>query len=1353
MRNRIPFITLYSKNKGVGHSIYIVGKEGNVISKLNHYPWLVSSYYYLKNPNVVRIEKLQAKMLKMDETSSVYLPSVDSHKIEVVNKKVVPNVARDIIGHNGLTGLFNVTYEVRVAFDIQRESQKNGELYGILGYQTPLSFLTNEEMIKNMEKSIEDIGNIKVMAVDIEVYSKRGGFPTKGDPILSITYSTFRLKDNVFTSDWIKNVKYILNESGDERGSYKIVNEFANIISTEKPDIIVGYNTSGFDFPYMAPFNSRLDFRFDFVIDQKENRYYPHIDLMIVRDMLGSSLGLRSQSVYALDDVSIEALKGNKVSEFYDIDWLFNSEYLEAESKLDHAKLKLYFDNRDSLFFDYIIADVYLTTLLARIWLYPMFLLSILTGIPITVLQRLNMGQMTEYTLSEVLLRLGFTPELRYRNKTFSRITSIKNDEGIEEIKKRVPDWDIFEKGKVYVTKAGVYGGGDKYIVELDFAQLYPTDMVSNTSDPTSLFITKGYRYDGKNIDVIRPTILMGETKLKINELSTWALLKSKGKDGKIHLEVYETIPGYGPISWFIYKMFTARWETKKMKNKAKEQKRVELLAPDQAVKIYNNCYTPDTFVLTTDGVKNIKEIKVGDRVYSVNPDTLEVEIDTVEATWEYDYDGYLFVLNNSKALDLKATPKQHILTTNRNKKKGKFETISDVIKKNEVIIPKPKPLKETDTLEYFCLLPYAQKLEKVSNKEYDAIIHIPIHLKKFKSKLPSYMKNKIEKLGRYNDSKKIYRIDVKHLTCNDIYLLKENNADVFVAKRTNNASYLPAIIKKELLAELSGYYISHGTIHYLRPKIYEKTKRGETMIIAISQYNSLNREKIIETINKVGIKYSKDKRGIYISNPILSYYFISECGKNIKYKHIPDWIFNSSQKVRFAHFYSLTKNKKVYSTTSKKIKDDFLKLVVSLGYFAKVERVGKRFRIYFYDTPTWIKKGTIKTEYYKGKVYDITTKKNHTIFAGRNGKFILTGQSTYGAFSKRRGNLVNELLSASIFWRTEKLLYRIIDVIENDISKEIGADLKVLYGDTDSSYVLLPKSISGELLEEKVNEWIHKHYGPVYKMELEGVYDKMFIPRQKSSDAPSAKSYILLDENGKISKIKGEFFKLTAPLAIKDRLNEFFEGLLSKNITTLSELKMYIKHFMDGEPAYKYFIKKSISSFVDEDDPSRFKNLNKPFHFAGLVSLCEQKAPGTSQIERKKIINLTKYSKKPDTIISTRCRIDPRVIEETQRAVIVYYLPHISRDSRQFSLFVQETENEVIVDEVTIKEYVNNPDERSESERSRIDKDIYIEYLLHRKEIERNAFSNYVLIRIAKDVVSTLYKKLIYPIRNSINQ
>src|SRR5208282_2346520 len=72
--------------------------------------------------------------------------------------------------------------------------------------------------------------------------------------------------------------------------------------------------------------------------------------------------------------------------------------------------------------------------------------------------------------------------------------------------------------------------------------------------------------------------------------------------------------------------------------------------------KIFLNCFSPDTKVMTKDGVKYIAEIKIGDMVYSLNKETGESELKPVTRTYEYDYYGNM-VKFQSNHIDFLVTP------------------------------------------------------------------------------------------------------------------------------------------------------------------------------------------------------------------------------------------------------------------------------------------------------------------------------------------------------------------------------------------------------------------------------------------------------------------------------------------------------------------------------------------------------------------------------------------------------------------------------------------------------------------------------------------------------------------------
>lgn len=934
------WLNLFSEYAGGGHELILVGRAGRVLKRVRHYPWFVATGGHVYGREVVGVETLEGVFMGVDPSTYTYRPVGRPLKVKVVEKSKVPLVAKAWHGLGGgkRAGMYNITYEVRAAYDLQKEG------WGLLGFRTPLAFLPNREMVRRFEESVDVIGSLKVMAVDIEVYSRRGGFPVKGDPLLSITYSTFRLDEDIFGREWPEeNVRYLLNDEVDDpTSSRRLIRRFIDVLRREQPDIIVGYNTSEFDFPYMAAHPASILLHPHYV--GVDDLFFNHIDLLTVRDSLGSSLNVRSQTARSLLDVALEVV--NDIKSTYDIGWLLDSEYIRAETAIDHAKLRWYFDRGDRLFFHYIVADVYLTSIIARIWLYPLLMLSILTGIPLSVLQMLNTGQIAEYISTEVSARLGLYPELKERSKKYSRVTEAVSDE-----LRRVEDWWVFEQGKVYVKDYGLYGGDGYKIVELDFAQLYPSDMVVNTSDPTSIYIVDGFKYSSRTGRVRRVKPTLTDTGLRIvRERSSWALLKrvkeeedvgerKRRKRRQVELEVYKVVPGYGPLSWFVYKLFQARKETKKLKKKAKELGRPELKAADQAVKILNNSF--------------------------------------------------------------------------------------------------------------------------------------------------------------------------------------------------------------------------------------------------------------------------------------------------------------------------------------------------------------------------------------------------------------------YGAMSKSRGNYVNELVAASIFWRTQKMLYEVVRAIEGVISEEMGTQLQVLYGDTDSTYVLVPEGVDEKELARKVNEWVQERYGSMYEMELEGVYKWMLIPKQKDVNSPSAKTYLCLDTNMEVRKVKGEFFKLEAPLALKERIQEFYLDVIRERPRTMDEVERVIERYLRDAPPYKLFIKGSVSSFVRDDDPARFKNFNKPFHFAALVSLCEMRGPGVSVEEEKEVQRLGGRARR------VRCRINPRKVQKTQRAVIVHYLPHPSGKSTAFLLYMGEDGESVRAYDVEVEKWTVLYEGRSE--RDRRDTEVLLTYTVTERSVGKGVLLHLVLRRIRRKTTMTVYKKLVQALHKGV--
>ncbi|GAB6943678.1 DNA-directed DNA polymerase [Vulcanisaeta sp. JCM 14467] len=105
-------------------------------------------------------------------------------------------------------------------------------------------------LAKTRPRMIEEhkLPNFRVLAFDIEVYNPRGMPNPDRDPVIII--STITKEDGVkmFVAD-------------DSKNDAKVIREFMDYFRKYDPDIVVGYNNNGFDWPYLVNRSSRIGIR------------------------------------------------------------------------------------------------------------------------------------------------------------------------------------------------------------------------------------------------------------------------------------------------------------------------------------------------------------------------------------------------------------------------------------------------------------------------------------------------------------------------------------------------------------------------------------------------------------------------------------------------------------------------------------------------------------------------------------------------------------------------------------------------------------------------------------------------------------------------------------------------------------------------------------------------------------------------------------------------------------------------------------------------------------------------------------------------------------------------------------
>jgi len=167
--------------------------------------------------------------------------------------------------------------------------------------------------------SSDSIKNPKILAFDIETYSPAGKrFVPEENPILMVAFYGENYK-KVITWKKIKtNLDYI--EFVD--GELELINKIKEIIETQKPDILTGYFSDGFDFPYIITRARKYNIKLDLGLDYSEIKFKKgktesiqitgiiHLDVFkFIAKIMGRSLDTES---YSLDKVSKELLGEQK---------------------------------------------------------------------------------------------------------------------------------------------------------------------------------------------------------------------------------------------------------------------------------------------------------------------------------------------------------------------------------------------------------------------------------------------------------------------------------------------------------------------------------------------------------------------------------------------------------------------------------------------------------------------------------------------------------------------------------------------------------------------------------------------------------------------------------------------------------------------------------------------------------------------------------------------------------------------------------------------------------------------------------------------------------------------------------
>ncbi|MFB6078304.1 MAG: DNA polymerase domain-containing protein [Halarchaeum sp.] len=558
-----------------------------------------------------------------------------------------------------------------------------------------------------------------------------------------------------------------------------------------------------------------------------------------------------------------------------------------------------------------------------------------------------------------------------------------------------------------------------------------------------------------------------------------------------------------GIIREIIDETLTEREEKKGLRNEhspgSNEYERYD--RQQAAVKVIMNCFTPDTDVLTPDGVRNIRDLGVGDTVYSLDPETMRMEEKPVVETQAYpNYRGDLVDIETSK-IDFRVTPNHRMLvrkddTNGASWDDFRFVEAGELNDASHYEMPHDWSMEHGDALDEIDLTEYV-------DGEYEVWIRPSVHGHTFTSEL-GWTPRRVPKADVGQTG---YVFTAEEFEEHREYV--ESVCETSFVHRESGRKWIPRTYDGDDFLELLAWYITEGNAYTSEDKQFGENFRGSSTTVSIAQDavadggEADDHATIGALLDRIGFDYYVDEKGYQFTSKLLGDFLEALCGEDSFEKRIPEFVFDASgeQKRRFldtlvAGDGDRQVNSWRYTTSSDRLRDDVLRLCAHLGETASYNRDSGSWRLYCTEGA----KNSFRMHRSGGTstadegVYCVTVEDNHTLLAGRNGKFQFVGQSLYGVLGWDRFRLYDKEMGAAVT-ATGREVIEFTEEAANERDKD------VIYGDTDSVMLELGHDVSKEEAIEQsfdLAEYINDRYDVFALEELDAAVHHFQIEFEK---------------------------------------------------------------------------------------------------------------------------------------------------------------------------------------------------------------------------------------------------------------
>ncbi|GAD51356.1 archaeal DNA polymerase I / intein-containing [Halarchaeum acidiphilum MH1-52-1] len=467
------------------------------------------------------------------------------------------------------------------------------------------------------------------------------------------------------------------------------------------------------------------------------------------------------------------------------------------------------------------------------------------------------------------------------------------------------------------------------------------------------------------------------------------------------------------------------------------------------AVKVIMNCFTPDTDVLTPDGVRNIRDLDVGDTVYSLDPETMRLEEKPVVETQAYpDYRGDLVDVETSE-IDFSVTPNHRMLVRQDDANGAswddyRFVEAGDLNPSSHYEIPHDWSMAHGDPIEEVDLTEHVEG-------DYEVWVRPSVHGQTFTSEL-GWTPRRVPKADVGQTG---YVFTAEEFEAHREYV--ESVCETGFVHRESGRKWIPRTYDGDDFLDLLAWYVTEGTVHTSEDERFGENSRGSATTVTIAQDavadggETDDHARVGALLDRMGFDYYVDDRAYQVTSRLLGDLLEALCGENSSEKRIPEFVFDASERQKRRFLDTLVAgdgdrqaNSWRYTTSSDRLRDDVLRLCAHLGETASYDRDGGSCRIYCTEGAKnsfrMHRSGGTSTA--EDGVYCVTVEDNHTLLAGRNGKFQFVGQSLYGVLGWERFRLYDKEMGAAVTATGR-------DVIEFTADAAGELDYEIAYGDS----------------------------------------------------------------------------------------------------------------------------------------------------------------------------------------------------------------------------------------------------------------------------------------------------------------